>query len=165
MPQTHTLLVPLAFAVALAFGGTSPADEKKAEEPNARQIVEQYVAAALAGKTEDAAALARPGQSPSNPERIAEFKTIVNVKALKFPSVLSSEKKSEAVAQSEAVKLPKPTPDGKDQGHVMVTLVRVDGKWRVKDIDFRSEDKAKERMKSFAEANPDAREVPAKPEK
>src|SRR5262249_12124091 len=80
---------------------------QQAEQPksNARTAVEGYVAAALAGQTGNATALAVEGQNPSRKERVEEFKALVGVKALKVVSVHASDRKGEAVAVSEPVKL------------------------------------------------------------
>ena len=44
---------------------------------------------------------------------------------------------------------------------MLFTLIRKDGRWLLKDIDFETEASAKEEIKDFREANPDAKEIPA----
>src|SRR4051812_24437780 len=82
--------------------------------PDARAIVEQYVAAALGGKTDDAAKLAVEGQSPSKPKRIEEFKELIGKDKLALTTVLASDGKKSALAVSDSVKLTKANPDGTD---------------------------------------------------
>lgn len=128
------------------------------EKPNPRRSVEGYVAAVLAGKADDAKALAVEGQSPAKAKSIEKLKALLNVKTLKISSVHASEKKGQAVAVSEAVKLTKANPDGRDTGCLVFTLVRSGGRWLLKDIDFRTEADAREKVKAFLKKNPDAQE-------
>jgi hypothetical protein len=145
-------------AVVLAFGGVALADDKP--KPNARSTVERYVAAALAGKVDDAVALAVAGQSPSRKERIEEFQALVAAKAVKLPTVWADETKGQAVAVSEEVKITRANPDGRDAGHLTFELIKSGGKWRVKDIDFETAEKAKEQVEKFRKKYADAKELP-----
>jgi hypothetical protein len=114
------------------------------KHPNARTIIEQYVAAALNGKVDDAVGLAVEGQSPAKKEKVKEFKAWVDAKTVKLPTVWSDDKKGQAIAVSEEVKVTKPQPDGQDKGYLVFALIKSGDKWRVKDIDFRNEEKAKD---------------------
>lgn len=149
----------LGFLALYVMTAAAGADDKKAD---ARDAIEGYLAAALAGKAESAAALAVEGQSPSKKERIDEFKALVAVDTLKVVRVQASSKKGQAVAISEQVKLTKANPDGRDTGVLSFKLVRVNGKWLLKDIDFDTEAKAREKIDVFKKKNPDAEEVPAR---
>ena len=131
----------LFFSVLLLAGHV---DHKQ----NARDVVVQYVAAALSGKVDDAVALAVEGQSPSKPEKVKEFKTIV--KAAKIQSVWEDE--GNAIAVSDEIK---------DKGYLVFALVRSKDKWLVKDIDLRSEEKAKEQVEKFKKKYPKAKESKA----
>jgi hypothetical protein len=148
------------FVFLAAFGATVVAEEKTATD--ARRAVEGYVAAALTGKVDDAAALAVADQSPAKKKRIEEFQQQLGVKALKVVTVLASAKKGQAIAVSEKVKIIKPNPDGRDTGVLSFKLLKMKDKWLVKDIDFGTEEKAKGKVKEFGKKNPDAKEVPAK---
>lgn len=150
----------IVLVVAVAFGTEAVGQDIS---PNARETVERYAAAALADKVDYAAALAVAGQAPAQKERIEEFGKLIGVKALKIARVLASEKLGQAIAVSEAVKLAKANPDGRDTGVLVFALVRSGNKWLVKDIDFRTEGAAKERLKAFEKKNPDAKENSAKP--
>lgn len=146
-------------AVVLVFGVDTSADEKKA---GPRATVEKYVAAALAGRVDDAVGLAVDGQSPSRKGTVEEFKTLVDAKAVKMPTVWADEKKGQAVAVSEEIKITEARPDGRGKGHLVFSLVRAGDRWLVKDIDFRTGEKAKEQVDGFRKKNPDAKELPAK---
>ena len=150
----------LIFALALLPGVITSAVADDVAKTTARDGVEGYVAAALAGKVDTAIALAVKGQSPGKKERIEDFKAMLGVKALKIDRVLVGEKKGQAIAISEAVKLTKANPDGQDSGLLLFALVRSGDKWLVKDIDFRTDDQAKERVKGFETKNPDSKEIP-----
>jgi hypothetical protein len=123
------------------------------EKPNARQNIESYVAAALAGKVDAASLLAVPGQSPARQKTIEELQTMLGVKELKIERVLADAKTGKAIAVSEAVKLPK------DKSVVVFALVKQRDQWLLKDIDFCTADAAKEKLKDFADKNIDAKEI------
>lgn len=147
-------------AILAAYSATVAAEQKTAND--ARESVEDYVAATLAGKVDDAAALAVADQSPAKKKRIEEFQPLLGVKALKIVTVLTAAKKGQAIAVSEKVKITKPNPDRRDTGVLSFKLVKIKDKWLVKDIDFDTEEKAKGKVQDFGKRNPDAKEVPAK---
>ena len=97
---------------------------------DARAVAEQYVAAALGGKADDAAKLAAEGQSPSKPKKIEEFKELVGKDKLALATVLASDGKKYALAVSDAVKLAKPNPAGQDAGVLVFVLVKRGDEWR-----------------------------------
>lgn len=147
-------------AVVLAFGISAFADDKP--KPDARAAVERYVAAALAGKVDDAVALAVVGQSPSRKDNIEEFKALVAAKAVELPTVWADEKTGRAIAMSEEVKITRANPDGRDTGRLTFGLVKSGDKWLVKDIDFKTGAKAKEQVETFRKKYADAKELPAR---
>jgi hypothetical protein len=147
-------------AVVLAFSTVAFADDKPAADP--RAAVERYVAAALVGKVDDAVKLAVEGQSPSKKDKVEEFKMMVDAKAVKLPTVFFSAVNGQAIAVSEEVKITKANPDGRDKGHLVFGLVKSGDNWLVKDIDFRTEEKAKDQIEKFKTKHPDAKELPAK---
>lgn len=145
--------------VALALAVVANADDKKAD---AKTVAEQYVAAALAGKFEEAAGLGVEGKSPGRKEKVEEFKSLVDAKTVKLPAVWSDDKKGQAIAVSEEVKLTKAQPDGTDKGCLVFALIKTGDKWQVKDIDFGSEAQAKDQVSRFKQKNPDAKEMSSK---
>jgi hypothetical protein len=133
-----------------------------AAEPTAREVAEQYLAAALAEKPDDAVKLAVAGQSPSRVKTAEEVKKVVGTASLPMPTVVASVAKKEAIAVTGPFKMPKANADGNDVGVLVLTLKQTDDGWRVKDIDFRTETRAKEVVAAFKKANADAAEIPAK---
>ena len=131
--------------------------------PDARAVAEQYVAAALAGKTDDAVKLAAEGQSTAKPKKIEEFKDGVGKDKLALPTVLFSDAKKYALAVSDPLKLTKANPDGtQPEGVLVFVLVKRGDDWRVKDIDFRDTEKAKKLVEDMKKLMPDATELKPK---
>ena len=145
-------------ATVLALSSAVLAADKAA---NPRAAAENYVAAALGGKVDDAIALAVPGQSPGKKEKIDEFRTLIAAKAVKLPTVWADAKTGRAVAVSEMVKIAQANA-GTQEGCLVFALVKTGDKWLIKDIDFRTEDKANEQVDKFKTKNADAKEVPPK---
>lgn len=136
---------------------------EKPKAADARQAVEDYVAAVLAGQTDRAAGLAVKGQSPAKPKRIKEMKNLLGGKnQLKIVTVFFSAKKGRACAVSEMVQLTKANPDKRNTGVLSFKLDKVKGKWLVRDIDFDTTDKAKSKTEDFKKNNADAKEIPGK---
>lgn len=148
-----------AFGIILAFALDALAEDKP--KTDSRTTTERYLAAALAGKTDDAAALAVDGQSPSRKKTVEELKALINANTLKLPTVWADDKKGQAIAVTEEIALMKPTPDGQNKACVIFALVKTDGKWLIKDIDLRSKEKAAEQVESFKKRCVDAKELPA----
>jgi hypothetical protein len=86
----------------------------------------------------------------------------VGAGTLKLDRILVGENKGQAIAVSQAVKLTKANPDGRNTGRLVFGLVKSGNRWLVRDIDFRTEDEAKEKVKAFEKKNPDAKEIPEK---
>jgi hypothetical protein len=145
----------------LVTAGFPPAAAQEKPPRDARGTVEGYVRSALAGKADEAAALAVAGQAPASKERIEELQGMIGVKPLRIDNVLASAKGGQAIAVSESVKLKKANPDGSDTGAIVFTVTKMADQWRIRDIDFRSIDDAKERLKAFAMKYADAKEIPA----
>ncbi len=146
-------------ALALACTLLPAADPKPA--PNPRQVAEQYLAAALADKPDDAVKLAEEGKSPARPDSVKKLKELIGANALALPTVLFSDKNAYALAVSAPIKLAKPQPDGSDRGCLLFTLKQTkDGTWLVKDVDLRSADEAATRVKEAKKAHDDAKELP-----
>jgi hypothetical protein len=160
-----SVYVTLFLLAVLPMSRAAGADKPKAENRNAREVVEGYVASALAGHVQEAAALAVPDQSPAQKTRIEEFKELLGEQALKIVSVHFSDKNGRAMAVSQPVKLTKANPDGRNMGRLVFELTRMGDKWLLKDIDFRTDEAAQERVKTFGQKYPDAKEIPAKAEK
>jgi hypothetical protein len=142
------------FALVLAL--TIPTADP---QPNPRQVAEKYLAAALAGKPDDAVKLAEEGKSPAKPESVKKLKEIINANTLALPQVVFSDKGNYALAVSDPIKLPKPLPDGTDRGCLLLTLKKTKDGWLIKDIDLRSADEAATRIKDAKKNYDDAKEI------
>ncbi len=155
----------IPFLIVTLPGSACADDSKKPDVRNPRQVIEAYVTAALTGKTDDAIALAVEGQSAARKKRIEEMKALLDVPALRIAGVHASEKAAQALALSEKVKLTKAQPDGRDSGCLLFTLIKRKDRWLVKDVDFRSQENAGERVQTFLKQNPDTKEIPVSPKK
>lgn len=148
----------LALTFVLALG--TAADPKPVLNP--RQVAESYVAAALAGKYDDATKFAEDGKSTAKPESARKLKEYIKADALALPTVLISDKGNYALAVSDIIKLPKPRPDGAEHGCLLFALKKTkDGKWVLKDIDVRSANEAATLVKEMKKAYDDAKELPS----
>jgi hypothetical protein len=127
---------------------------------DARSVAEQYVAAALSGKTDDAVKLAVEGQSTAKPKKIEELKEAIGKDKLLLPTVYFSDAKKYALAVSDSVKVN--DPKGAQEGVLVFVLVKRDDGWRVKDIDFRDAAKAKKLVEDMQKLMPDAMELKPK---
>lgn len=149
--------------LAVLIPGSMAAAADKPKTADARQALEDYVAAVLAGRTDVAAGLAVKGQSPAKPKNIKEMRKLLGGKnQLKIVTVFFSAKKSRACAVSEMVQLTKANPDKRNTGVLSFKLDKVKGKWLVRDIDFDTADKAKSKVEEFKKNNADAKEIPGK---
>jgi hypothetical protein len=153
----------ITLVVLLVVGAAAGADDKP--RTGAPDVVERYVAGALAGKVDDTAALAVKGKSPTKKKRIEELKTLVGAGTLKLDRVLVGENKGQAIAVSQAVRLTKANPDGRNSGRLVFGLVKSGNHWLVRDIDFPDEEGAKEKVKAFRKKNADAKEIGAREKK
>lgn len=153
---------PLCAALLLVTGSPASAGDNT-KDTGVREAMQGWIRAALAGKVEDAAALAVPGTKPAAENGMKEFRKLVAVATLEVPTVWASAKHGRAAAISDPVRLIKADPDGRDTGVLSFQLVQVKDRWLLMDIDFGTEEKARRKLKRFKEMHPDAREIPARP--
>lgn len=149
----------LVVGLVLMVAAPVQADAPKEGEPNARQAAEAYLAAALAGKVKEAAALGVPGKKAAAEKSIKELNQLVGPQPAAVTEAYASDKKGRGIVVTEAVKLAKANPDGKDTRHLILEIEKVGGKWRVKEVDVRPEENAKDLVKRFKEKYEDATEV------
>ena len=146
----------LALAVSLVLIPT--ADEKV--QPNPRQVVEKYLAAALADKPDEAIKYALEGRSTAKPETIRKLREIVAGQKLALPTVLFSDKKGYALAVTDEIAVPKEANQA-NRGVLVFTLKKnADGVWQVKDIDIRGAKEAEEEVKKAKKLFEDGKEIP-----
>ena len=132
-----------------------------AKPQNARQVAESYVGSALAGKPEDAAMLGAEGKSPARKESAEKLKEIVGKDKLPVTTVIASDAKGYALAVTGPFKVTDPKPGRPDAGCLVLTLTKTKDGWRVKDIDFRTEEEAKKQVEAVPDLYPDAQAIPA----
>lgn len=150
-------------AACAAWCMAASAEEPKQADRTARQTVEAYLAAVLAGKGEAATALALPGSVEGSEKRIAEYRELFAGNTIRAASSHVSTGKEQALVITEEVKLAKAARDGRDKGPLIVKLTKLKGGWLVRDVDFKTEERAKEELKEFLAKYPDAKAEPAPP--
>lgn len=133
-------------------------------QPNPRSAIESYLEAALAGRFEDAAALALENKSAGRPKTLRTLRRLVTTPKLKVTTVLVGAKKGQSLAVSEHVKIAEANPDGRNTGYLVFLLFESQGKWLVDDIDFDTEAKMQKKVAEFRQQNPDAKPLPASPD-
>ena len=129
-----------------------PKEKGEARELDARQTAEAFFRAAVAGEVDEARSHADPQKVSA--KKVGEIRQI-GLKRVDISTVLAAE--TEALVVSEPVEVPK---EGK--GHLLLDCAKKDGRWRVRDIDFRTAEDALARQRDFLEGHPDARPIRAK---
>ena len=147
-------------AIVLAMSAFAVARETSHDNP--RSVTEAYVAAALSGKVDDAVAIALADTTASDQKQVKELNAFIEAETLKIPIVWVGEKRGQALAVTEQVKLTEADTDGPDTGYLVFLLVKSQGKWLVDDIDFNTEERAKRQVEDFKKKNLDARSLPGK---
>ncbi len=146
--------VTLVSVVLLGSVGPAwPADDPS-KVPNARQTTEKFLAAALAGRTKEAAALGEPGKSYNREEKIKEFANL-DAKKLALVRVLADDEAALAITEKVAE-----TKRGQE-GPLSIRLIKKDDRWLIRDVDFGKKSAAKN-LKRFQREHTKAKAVPAK---
>ncbi len=166
IPVVATLVVIVCHGLAQEKVVTAPVIRPqpttgRSLEPfrDVRVAVEAWSAAALAGKTDEAAALAVSGTSPGSDETIESLRQLLDGQSLDIYTVIANSTTGNALAISHRLTLPEPDPDGRSTGRLVFTLTRNSGKWLLSDVDFDSLEEAAEKIEAFGQEDPDARQV------
>jgi regulation of enolase protein 1 (concanavalin A-like superfamily) len=149
--------------VAVVAAGRVPQIKFEFGRANARTRVQEFLAAALAGKVGEAAALA-DDQFPVG--QIRELRDQIKARTVSVVTVLASDTgpRKKALAITQRVQVTKADPDGRDTGKLAITLAKRDDRgWFVEDIDFGSEESIKDEVVRFLKEFPGARPVPPLP--
>lgn len=133
--------------IVLISSTTGLATEKKHSDP--RLVIEAYIAAALAGKVDEAVSLALEDNLPSNKAQVLELNEVIDAPTLKVLAVWVSVQNNQAVALTEHVKITPANPDERDTGCFVFTLARSKDIWLVMDIDFDTEEEAIKHVEEF----------------
>jgi len=130
-------------------------DKKKAQKKNPiRQTVEKFLAAALAGKADDAEALAEPGQITARKIK-DDFRDVTVARLpLGIASLQADDQMALAVTENVTIKDPR---RGDQKGPLLITVKKIDKGWRVRDVDF---GKTEKRIAAFKKMHPKAKAVP-----
>jgi hypothetical protein len=136
-----------------SIGPARPANDPS-KVPDARQTTEKFLAAALAGRTKEAAALGEPGKSYNREEKIKEFAGL-DAKKLALVRVLADDQAALAITE-KVVETKR-----KQKGPLSIRLIKIDDRWLIRDVDF-GEKSAEKNLKRFQREHPKAKEVPAK---
>jgi len=124
---------------------------KAAKKGPIRQTVEKFLAAALAGKADEAATLAEPGQITAR--KIKDDFQDVRVARLPLgiASLQADDQMALAVTENVTIKDPR---RGDQKGPLLITVKKIDKGWRVRDVDFGSTEK---RIAAFKKEHPKAK--------
>lgn len=149
-------------SIALSLTPIVVADDPVYRNP--RSAIEAYLTAALAGKVDDATAIARANTQASDKDTLHELDALIDAPTLKVPTVLVGQLNGRAIAVSEQVKLTEPD-HGRDTGYLVfqIILEQSTNKWLVIDIDFDTEQRKKEQVEAFKKDHSDAKSVPVTP--
>lgn len=133
------------------------ADKAEPKHYNAREAVEAFLAAALAGKAKPTDDLCDPRTRVA--KQAKELKGLLRVDKLDVVTVHASEsgKRKEALAITKKIQIKESDPDGRDTGRLVLILTKKTKRWLVKDIDFETEESATEELKRFLKTFPDAK--------
>jgi hypothetical protein len=126
------------------------------ERLNAREVVERFVAAAVAGEFVQAEKLARPGSAAR--EQISELWQIEGGQDIRILDVYADT--AEALAISSIRK-----GEREKAGILVVHLVNQDGAWLVDGVEHEAKDKAQETLAEFRRKHAEAKLIPAKANK
>ena len=118
----------------------------------ARFVAESFLAAAKAGKEDQAAALADP-QSAIPQQVKTDMRQLKGLSALRLETLVASG--SKALATTSAIE-----DDRGRRGALLIYLHRRDSAWLVHDIDLEDNEGAQRKVQAFLQANPDAAAVP-----
>lgn len=145
--------VVLVAAVLLGFLGIARPENDRTKVPDARQTTEMFLAAALAGKIKEAAALGEPGKSYNREEKIKEFEGLnVFGKKLALARVLADDQAALAITEKVVE-----TKRGQE-GPLSIRLVKKDNRWLIRDVDFGKKSAAKN-LQRFQKERPKAKDV------
>lgn len=120
---------------------------------NPRDVVESFIAAALAGYDGKAAKLAVPESAV--PRNIAEFREALAGQKINVLEVYTNDEEALAITSPVIIA-------DEGQGQVVFQLERENGNWLVRDIDFEEPQDALEEFARFMEDHPQLKRIPAK---
>ncbi len=154
--MTKRRMVLVAVVLLGSLGPARPADDPT-KIPDARQTTEKFLAAALAGKAKEAAALGEPGKAYSREKKIEEFADL-NAKKLTLVRVLADDQAALAITENVV------SSKRGEEGPLAIRLVKKGNRWLIRDVDFGTRATAKN-LQRFLKEHPKAKPVEAKKDK
>lgn len=146
-------------AIALVSNTAGFAAEKT--HPDPRLVIEAYVAAALAGKVDDAVSLGLEDRAASDMTQVLELNAMIDAQTVKIPTVWVGLKNGHAIAVTEQVTITEADSDGPDMGYLVFSLEKLEDRWLVDDFDFDTQEKSNKQVEEFKKKNLDAKSIPA----
>jgi hypothetical protein len=154
MPQWRVVLIA---ASLLGFAGSARPADDVTKVPDARQTAEKFLAAALAGRAKEAAALGEPGKAYSREKKIEEFQDL-NAKKLTVVRVFADDQVALAITENVV------ETKRNQKGPLSIRLIKKDKRWLIRDVDFGTE-QAEKNMMRFQREHPNGKEVLPKKDK
>jgi RNA polymerase sigma factor (sigma-70 family) len=139
---------PLKLTESTAAPKPEAKPDPKPAELNARQAAKAFLEASVAGKADEALAHAAKTISANKAVELNK----AGVTRVDISLVLASD--TEALVVSEPLTLKRA-----EKGHILLDVRKIDGKWRVRDIDFKTSEVTISRQRDFLEGHPDAKAV------
>ena len=145
-----TLAVVLFVTAHIAVG----AEEERTKKPlNARQTAAAFLDAALSGRLAEAASLGEPGRAYNTEKGCAQFAEL-KVKQLAIESAYADEANALVITANV-------TGDRGRQGPLVLTLVKKDDAWLIRDVDLEDEESVEDEVERFLKDHPKAKLLPA----
>lgn len=147
----------LIAASLLSFDGLARPADDPTKIPDARQTAEKFLAAALAGRAKEAAALGEPGKAYSREGKIKEFQDL-DAKQLALVRVLADDRAALAITENVV------ETKRNQKGPLSIRLIKKDKRWLIRDVDFGTE-QATKNVKRFQGEHPNGKEILPKKDK
>jgi hypothetical protein len=160
MTKRRMMLLTALLFVCLLISRLSiirAADEDK-KPLDAVQTAKKFLDDGLNGRAKEAAELGEPGKAYSREDKIKKSFGVLDAKRIRLVRVVADEEF--ALAITEPVKETKRN----QSGALSIQLVKKDGRWLIRDVDF-GDEQADKNLKRFEGERPDAKGVLPKKDK
>lgn len=148
----------MIIGIVLISSSTGLATEKTHSDP--RLVIEAYVAAALAGKVDDAVSLGLEGRQASDKTQVLELNEMIDAPTINVQIVWAGVKNGLAIAVTEQVTVTEADLGEPVTGYLVFSLKNLEDKWLVDDLDFDTEEKSNKQVEEFRKENLDAEFLP-----
>jgi hypothetical protein len=148
----------LVTALAMLLAGAAMAADTKPDAADEgrgpRETAQQFFELALGGKHKEAAALGQKDQAPSRETNVKALADVLAGQKVEMLDLYAND--GNALVVTAAV-----MDDKGKAGPLAVTLRKIEGRWRVRDIDLESDESIKSEIQRFKEKYPNAKHTPA----